>query len=112
MCLWWAYWAIAHAERYDGLRWMDDLMKVRADLGAVIQVNAGALLYPRTFFQKRWLKRALARGLCDVVASDAHDDDRRPFRLRAAYDLLVSELGRDRANDMCVETPRRLMGIE
>ena len=103
---------IAHAERYDGLRWMDDLAALRADLGAVIQVNAGALLYPRTFFQKRWFRRALSRGLCDVVASDAHDVDRRPCRLRAAYDLLVNELGRDKAYDMCVRTPRMLLGLE
>ena len=103
---------IAHAERYDGLRWMDDLAAIKTDLGAVIQVNAGTLLYPRTFFQKRWLKRTLARGLCDVVASDAHDIDRRPCRLRAAYDLLVNELGRNKADDMCVHMPRKLLGLE
>ena len=103
---------IAHAERYDGLRRMDDIAALRTDLGAVIQVNAGSILHPRTFFHKRWIRRLLSRGLCDIVASDAHDDHSRPCRMRAVYDLLVSEYGPDTADALCVRTPRMILGLD
>ena len=85
---------IAHAERYTAL--MKDLpwtAYLREKYGALVQVNAAALLRHRHFFAFRHIKNALVQGLVDFVASDAHDIECRKTRMMACYQLVCSRYG-------------------
>jgi protein-tyrosine phosphatase len=48
-------------------------------------------------------------GMVHVVASDAHDDVKRRFRLREAYDLVGNKFGWQVANRLFVENPLRII---
>ena len=92
---------LAHVERYPCLmgfpRRMNDL-KTRWDV--LCQMNAGTLVGRAAYLRKLTLRRLLTEGLIDFIASDAHDDDRRPCRMQEAYDSLLPLVGRDGADEL------------
>lgn len=102
---------LAHIERYSALRKLERVEELHEDLGAFIQINAGTFLSPHGFFEKRWLRKVMENGLCDIAATDAHNTDSRPCRLRKCYDLLASEWGRETADKLCIENPARLLNL-
>ncbi|MGN0807271.1 MAG: tyrosine-protein phosphatase [Candidatus Coproplasma sp.] len=63
---------IAHIERYVNLTKKD--YSVIRELGALIQINAGALRCKRTTKVAKYL---LKKGLVDFIATDCHDADHR-----------------------------------
>ena len=68
---------VAHVERY---ACMDKLTHVEflKEIGAMIQVNADAVIGKNGFRMKGYTKKLLKNGLVDFVASDSHDmTDRR-----------------------------------
>ncbi len=69
--------AIAHAERYDALREIRNVVELKEQLSALIQINANTVLSPRGFWQKLWLRKFLTNELCDVVDTDAHYNSNR-----------------------------------
>lgn len=62
---------VAHVERY---ACMDKLERVEflKEIGAMIQVNADAVIGRNGFRMKAYTKKLLKNGLVDFVASDAH----------------------------------------
>lgn len=63
---------VAHIERYDCCR-MPDLVQELRELGAYIQVNAGAVLGGSGRKTKKYIKGLMDEDLVDFIASDAHD---------------------------------------
>ena len=102
---------IAHAERYQCLRQIQRVASLREELGAMIQINANTFLSPGGFFARRWLRRMMEADYCDLAATDAHDTEHRPCRMRSCYEALAAEWGEETARQLCVVTPRRLLGL-
>lgn len=102
---------VAHAERYDGTRKVEDLRALREDLGAYIQINAHTFISPGGFFAKRWLRKAMENGCCDLAATDAHNTSSRSCQMKKCHETIIKEWGQDTADSLCIETPRQLLGI-
>lgn len=72
---------IAHAERYGTLEEdMDRIWELR-DLGALIQVNAGAVEKGGKRFGKTFIRRLLEEQAVHFLATDAHNETTRSFML-------------------------------
>lgn len=96
---------VAHVERYKNLaRSVKKSAALKRELDVLFQMNCSSVIGGRGFMRDRRAKRLLDEGLIDVVASDAHNTDRRPTRMNAAYRTLEKRYGSD--------TARRLMGQE
>lgn len=102
---------VAHAERYDGTRKVEDLRALREDLGAYIQINAHTFISPGGFFAKRWLRKVMENGCCDLAATDAHNTSSRSCQMKKCHETIIKEWGQDTADSLCIETPRQLLGI-
>lgn len=68
---------IAHAERYRCLHDERKIMELK-EIGALLQVNVGAIQGRFFDMQSRRVKRWLTKELIDFLASDMHDMEQRP----------------------------------
>ncbi len=98
----------AHIERYGWLLKRRALFQRFMEQGVLMQVNATSLL-SKDWHMRRRVKRLIRDGMVHVVASDAHDDVRRRFRLKEAYDLVGKKFGMQVANRLFVENPLRII---
>lgn len=90
---------VAHPERAGAHPEPDrDLARRLRDAGALLQIDRGGLLGEDGPAVAAEALRLLAAGLCDMLASDAHDDpdelDLRPTRRAAAAAIGASEAER------------------
>lgn len=95
---------IAHIERYKCLLHGRNAEKLKERYDLRYQVNANTILNERGFLRTRHIRNWFSAGLIDHIASDAHNLQLRPYRMRAAYELLVSRYGGEYA--------MRLAGVE
>lgn len=100
----------AHVERYRCLRKFRNLLELHEDYEVLMQVNARTFLEPDGFMTRHWLRKAMDRELIDLAASDAHGVRSRNCRLGDCRKLLSHEYGRDTADLLCEDIPRRILG--
>jgi len=96
---------ITHPERNAILRRQPDRLAKWARLGCCIQVTAGSLTGT---FGPRAQEDSLcwiADGLVHIVASDAHNNRRRPLRLQPAYEIVKEQFGEEKARALFVDNP-------
>jgi protein-tyrosine phosphatase len=91
---------LAHIERYPSLLRGRNAERLKADYDVFYQVNCAFVLGGEGFFAKRAIKRLLTDGKIDFIASDAHDVDRRPCQMEAAYTALVAQVGEHYADEL------------
>jgi protein-tyrosine phosphatase len=77
---------VAHIERYGYLS-IADIEKIRSN-GALIQVNASAILNKDPLASKKTVKKLIKQKLIDVIATDTHNMDKRPSNLLEAKNHL------------------------
>jgi protein-tyrosine phosphatase len=100
---------VTHPER---LGWIEShyfVIEQAVHLGAWMQLTAGSLL---GHFGKRaryWSERMLADGLVHVVASDAHNIDRRPPILSEACEVIAERVGRDEGAHLVITRPAGIL---
>ena len=82
---------IAHVERYMCMHEDIDRIDHLRDLGAMIQVNANAILGMEGFKAKGFTKKLLKYGYVDFVASDSHDLKKRANNLGKCRDYLYKK---------------------
>lgn len=86
---------LAHVERYKRLTASPRrALALREDYGLYFQVNCAAALRPRGLRQRRFIRRLLAAGAVDLLATDAHNTDRRAPCMRPAARLIARRWGR------------------
>lgn len=96
---------LTHPER---MTWIDRSYEVVQNLvrgGAWMQLTAGALLGTFGAKPKYWSERMLDEGMFHVMASDAHDVQRRPPGMRAAFDALCTRVGEAEALNLVLHRP-------
>jgi protein-tyrosine phosphatase len=100
---------MTHPERHKYLAGAVDRVASWVKAGAVVQITAGSLLgdFGGLANQESW--RLLHAGLVSIVATDAHDAERRPPRMSAALEALAAELGDDVARALCLDNPLRVL---
>jgi protein-tyrosine phosphatase len=96
---------ITHPERNGLLRQRTEEIAKWVDEGARVQVTGQSLLGGFGKRAQEFSKALLDRGLVHVIASDAHDLERRPPLLDKAYAWLERHYGETLAQALCVENP-------
>ena len=81
---------IAHVERYDALQDLNRIDTLR-DIGAMVQVNADAVLGMHGLKIKGYVKKLLKNGYVDFVASDCHGIRERGNNLGKCRDYLYKK---------------------
>lgn len=101
---------VAHPERCRALHRAPGALDALRRNGAWIQVVAPSLAgdEDRSVTQAAW--RLVESGRADMVASDAHDDRRRPPRLAAAAALVERRLGLAARDALFRAAPRAMVG--
>ena len=81
----------AHIERYDYFWSQPQQLDEYIENGVLCQINATALIRQQTRKQALSL---IKKGYVHLISSDAHNMDKRPVRMKTAYDLIERELGK------------------
>ena len=99
---------IAHPERYKKVQ--KDLNKVLEwiDAGCLIQVDAGSLLGTLGKSSKKVSEKIIKNHWCQVLCSDAHDNKKRNFNLKDAFQIVEKWIGND-AKNLVYENPKAIL---
>ncbi len=100
---------IAHAERYQCLLDDLDLIEELRKGGAMIQINADAVLGKDGRGAKQFCKQLLDYGMADFIASDSHDMTERPCRMAACRDFVRRKYGEETAVWLFETHPARII---
>ncbi len=100
---------LAHPER--NFEVMDNPKIVRdlRDRGVLMQLTAQSLLGKFGRKSEKVCRKLLKWGVVDIIASDAHNPERRPPGLSEAVRQAAKIVGSDRAELMVTETPERIL---
>jgi protein-tyrosine phosphatase len=103
---------ISHPERQPFLAERPSYVQQWAPFESCLQITAGSFLgeFGRTVEEAAWA--FLDQSFPVVVATDAHSTHARAPRMTAAHRLIAEYRGRDVADVLCIENPRRLMAGE
>jgi protein-tyrosine phosphatase len=100
---------LTHPERHPYLRsrsqWLRDCLKH----GVLLQITAGSLLGDFGAPAREDSLRMIDAGMVGIVASDAHNEWRRPPRMSPAIQLLNSSIGRVATRRLALENPLRVL---
>jgi len=96
---------ITHPERNAILRMQTERLRKWVTLGCFVQVTGNALTGTFGARARRDGLRWIAEGIVHFVSSDAHNTGSRPLRLRAAYDLVATEFGVEKAEALFRDNP-------
>jgi protein-tyrosine phosphatase len=97
---------ITHPERNQTLRTHPEKLAEWLREGHLIQVTAGALSgrFGRT--AGKFAHELLAKHWVHFLATDAHDTETRPPKLREAYDAVTRDYGEEYARLLCISNPK------
>lgn len=96
---------VTHPERNGIMRSQPERLERWIRTGCYAQVTGGSLLGVFGAAARQTAFAWIGRGLVHFVASDAHNLTGRPHKLRAAYDLVRTEFGAEKAEALFVENP-------
>jgi len=100
---------LTHPERNPLWREDPDLLRRVGNQGTIVQVTAGALSGRFGRSSQKFALEWLHAGYVHVIASDAHNINSRPLRLKEAYDLVVKETNTDTADILFKHNPRAII---
>ena len=97
---------IAHVERYESIFLYPDRVKELIRMGAYIQLNADSVTGKHGMKVKRFCKQMLQENKRAVmVASDAHDLEKRRSHMGECYDFILRKHGERTAELVMSENP-------
>jgi protein-tyrosine phosphatase len=101
---------VTHPERNPILQKSGDkLLRKLAEMGCPIQVTAGSFLGRFGSMARAAAEQLLAERLVHLVASDAHDTEKRPPRLSEARAWMEKNHGAELAQALFVDNPRAVV---
>lgn len=100
---------LAHTEVYRSLRGDMRTICSLSDSGVILQLDSQSIMGNFGLGAKRAARRLLRHGLADIVASDAHDMDRRPPRLSACHAFVAEKYGAAYAGLLFADNPQRIL---
>jgi protein-tyrosine phosphatase len=96
---------ITHPERLSWIETQYDMLHRLARSGVWMQLTGGSLLGKFGRRAAAWSERMLQEGIVHLLATDAHDTERRPPLLRAAVEAAARIIGEDEAHHLVVTRP-------
>ena len=100
---------IAHVERYPAVQERPTIVCKMRDLGAYIQVNCASLLSKRSTKENEIAVALLKNGVVDMLASDAHDLEKRSPNIKKCYSFLEKRFGKNTADELLRDNARSLI---
>ena len=101
---------VTHPERNAILRTRPERLQTWIAHGSYVQITAGSLtgVFGPVAQECAW--SLLAKGWVHFISSDAHNTERRPLKLKFAFDEVANQLGEERARALFVENPGAAFG--
>lgn len=99
----------AHVERYECLKKLNQISRLRDECNAQIQVNARTVVKKHKFFKERWVRKLLGSGMVDYVATDCHDLPGRDNCMAACFERLQQDLGPEAAHALTHGNAEKLL---
>lgn len=90
---------LAHVERYNALRSIQNVKQLY-ESGVIISVNATSITGGQGLMTKLYLKKLLKNRYISLVATDAHDCDRRAPKMAACREYLYSHYDEDYVDEI------------
>jgi protein-tyrosine phosphatase len=100
---------LAHPERNFELIARPAAARALREKGVLMQITAQSLTGAFGRASRKAARKLLTLGVVDVIASDAHNPDRRPPGLRAAVKAAAKIVGPARAEEMVTEGPALIL---
>jgi protein-tyrosine phosphatase len=103
---------IAHPERNKMIMDNPDRIRPYVDMGCMLQLTAGAVTGAFGSGAQKTAHYLLENNLAWILATDAHNHEHRPPQLAAGRDAVAALLGARRAEQMTLERPARILGLD
>jgi protein-tyrosine phosphatase len=101
---------LTHPERLSWIEGHYDLLeRLVYSSTTLMQITAGSLLGHFGRRPRYWAERMLDDGLCHLLATDAHNTERRPPRMAEARALVAQRLGEDEAANLVLRRPQGIL---
>ena len=100
---------LTHPERLSWIEAHYQNIRRLAEAGVWMQLTAGSLAGAFGRRPRYWSERMLDEGCAQILATDAHDVNRRPPNLRQGRDLAATRVGEVEANLMVALRPRGVL---
>ena len=97
---------VTHPERNVILRSHPERLREWVRRGCFVQVTGGALTGGFGMTAEQIALAWIGQGMVHFVASDAHNNRRRPLRLRPAFDRVAQRFGEEKARALFQENPQ------
>jgi protein-tyrosine phosphatase len=100
---------IAHAERYEFIMDNTECAAELRRMGALIQLNADAVLGIEGHGAKKLCRVLLKENLVDVIASDSHGIKERACHMRRCFEYVAKKYGAEQADVLFRKTPEQIV---
>ena len=99
---------IAHPERYKPVQENITLIHDWLNAGCLVQVDAASVLGFLGKSARQVAEKIIKNNWCQILGSDAHDNRKRNFCLKDAYEIVQNWVGND-ARAMVFDHPRAIL---
>jgi protein-tyrosine phosphatase len=100
---------IAHVERYEFVMDDPECLDELREMGALVQVNADAVLGMEGRGAKKLCRILLKNDLVDLIASDSHGINERACHMQQCFDYVAKKYGPERARLLFCDTPAQIL---
>jgi len=100
---------LTHPERLTWINSHYPLVQRLVQSGVWLQITAGSLTGAFGRNAQYWAERLLDEGCVHILATDAHDDKRRPVNLQAGRDLAAKRVGEREAELLVAARPAAIV---
>jgi protein-tyrosine phosphatase len=100
---------LTHPERLSWIEDHYDLIERFACNSVLMQITAGSLMGQFGRRPRYWAERMLDDGLCHLLATDAHNTDRRAPRMAEARAFVAKRIGQDEAMNLVLRRPQGIL---
>ncbi|MBR5515695.1 MAG: hypothetical protein IKU52_05785 [Clostridia bacterium] len=100
---------LAHVERYTRLNAKLKLISELKENGVIIQIDAQSVIGQFGFFTKLRAKKIIDARLADVIATDAHDTDKRAPCMIKSYEYIKDRCGEKYAKRITFDVPHAII---
>ncbi len=102
---------IAHPERFEAIQVNHSIAREIKEKGGYLQMNKGSVVGDFGRIVQECVMNLLDEHLITFVGSDAHDTRRRRTSMYEAYQATSYYFGKDYADDIFENNPRRLLNL-
>jgi protein-tyrosine phosphatase len=100
---------LTHPERLSWVEGHYDLIRRLVSSSVLMQITAGSVMGRFGRGPRYWAERMLDEGLCHLLATDAHNTERRAPRMADAREVVAQWLGDDEATNLVLRRPQGIL---